>query len=119
MRGRAALGVIQYQPTPQNDFTGTGGEWVEFALCYVDVRPLRGQELFNAQQVQAQVTHSIETEFVYDVKPKMRVRVPRDVLVNVDEINDDANFRHFEITAAINVNEANRSLELLCIEKVY
>lgn len=118
MRGRNHLAVIQHQPTIPSDFTGTGGEWTEFAVCFADVRPLRGQELFNAQQVQAQVTHSIETEFVYDVKPKMRVKIVRDVLVNVSDITDDANCRFFEITAAINVNEANRSLEMLCIEKI-
>jgi len=117
MRGRAAVAVIQYQPTPQNDFDGTGGEWSEFAVCYVDIRPLRGIELFNAQQVQSQVTHSGETEFIAGVNSGMRVKVPRAVLANESNPGHDDNFRFFEITSAINVNEANRSLELLCIEK--
>lgn len=118
MSGRNHFATIQHQPTLPSDFTGTGGDWVEYAICFADVRPLRGQELFNAQQVQAQVTHSIETEYVYGVKPKMRIRVERDELVNINEPEHDDNFCLFEITAAINVNEANRSLELLCIEKI-
>lgn len=117
MRGRNHVAVIQYQPTQQNDFDATGGEWVEFAECFGDLRPLRGRELFEAQQVQSQVSHLFETEFVPGVTSSMRVRVAKVDLVNVDEPEDDANFRFFEIATVINVNEANRSLELQCIEK--
>jgi SPP1 family predicted phage head-tail adaptor len=118
MRGRAAIAVIQYQPTLRNDFDDSGGEWSEFSQCYADVRPLRGNELFNAQQVQSQVTHTIETEFIAGVTSAMRVKTPRPTLVNIDVPEHDANYRFFEIASVINPNEANRSLELLCIEKV-
>lgn len=118
MRDRNHEAAIQYQTSLLDDMTGIGGEWVEFAQCYADVRPLRGEELFHAQQVQAQATYLIETEFIPHVKPQMRVRVPQDELVNQDDIEADVNFRVFEIRSAINVNEANRSLELLCIETV-
>jgi SPP1 family predicted phage head-tail adaptor len=117
MRGRAAIAVIQYQPTLRNDFDDTGGEWVEFAPCYADVRPLRGIELFNAQQVQSQVTHTVETEFIAGVTSAMRIKAARSALVNIAEPDHDDNYRYFEIASVINPNESNRSLELLCIEK--
>jgi SPP1 family predicted phage head-tail adaptor len=118
MRGRAAIAVIQYQPTLRNDFDDSGGEWVEFSQCYADVRPLRGIELFNAQQVQSQVTHTIETEFIAGVTSAMRIKAARPALVNIGDPDHADNFRFFEIASVINPNEANRSLELLCIEKV-
>lgn len=117
MRGRTALGIIEHQATPINDFDGTGGEWREFARCYADIRPLRGRELFDAQQVQSQVTHNIETEFISGVTSAMRIKFAKTEQVNQNEENADENFRIFEIGSAINVNEANRSLELLCVEK--
>jgi SPP1 family predicted phage head-tail adaptor len=118
VRGRGAVAVIEYQPTPQNDFDGTGGDWVTFSNCYADVRPLRGRELIDAQQVQSHITHNIETEFVYGAHSGMRIKVRRQVLVTEDEPEHDDNYRFFEITSLVNVNEGNRSMELLCIEKV-
>jgi SPP1 family predicted phage head-tail adaptor len=117
VRGRAAVAEIGSHAAI-NDFDGTGGDWESFAQCYADIRPLRGRELFDAQQVQAHVTHAIETEFIYGVTAAMKVRVAKPELVNEDEPDAEENFRFFNIETVINVNEANRSLELLCTEKV-
>jgi len=103
MRGRSLVAEIQHRPTTFDELTGTGGEWEEFATVYADLRPLTGRELFSAQQVQSMVNFKLETEYVAGVTSEMRVAVSS---------------RVFEIETVLNVNESNRSLELLCVEKV-
>jgi SPP1 family predicted phage head-tail adaptor len=103
MRTRRTIGEIQKPKVP-------GDYWIEgeaiperFADCYCDIRPLSGQEQLLAQQTEATVTHRIGTEFIPGVTPEMKVV---------------AGGRVFEIVSVVNVNEANRSLELNCIEQV-
>ncbi len=86
----------------QSDFVDGPEEWVTVGHCYVDVRPLRGREYFDASSVESTITHKIETEFRSDVTSEMRLKVGES--------------RFFNIESVINVNEGNRSLELMCGE---
>lgn len=70
---------------------------------WADIQPLRGKELFAAQQVQA------------EVDLKVFVRYPETTLAAKDRVLFGT--RTFDILAVINSSERNRHLELLCKER--
>lgn len=103
MRSRRTIGEIQVQEENLDDYADAAPAWKRFAQVYADIRPLSGREQLEARQMQAIVTHRIETEYVAGVNAQMRFRTLEG--------------RVFDIQAAINVNELNRRLELLCTER--
>ena len=103
MRTRRFIGEIQKPKQPEDHWIGVDATPQKFADCFCDIRPLSGREQLLAQQAEATITHRIETEYMAGVTPEMRVV---------------AGGRIFEIVSVANVNEANRSLELSCIEQV-
>lgn len=100
MRSRQLKAEIQRKPL-QNDFVGGAAGWETIGHCYLDLRPVRGKEYYDASQLAATVTHKGETEYRNDVTEDMRLRIGTRVL---------------NIQSVINVNEANRSLELMLSE---
>lgn len=83
------------------------GEHVEdfqfFANRWAEIIPLSGRELWNAQQVQPDITHKVTIRYLTGVTPKMRVAYGS---------------RYFNILSVINVNEEGISQELMCMESV-
>jgi SPP1 family predicted phage head-tail adaptor len=75
--------------------------WSTFANAQASIEPISGREYFAAQTTQADVTHRISLRFIAGVIPKMRVKYGS---------------RIFGILSAINVNERNRELQLMCRE---
>ena len=75
--------------------------WSAFADVQASIEPISGREYFAAQTTQADVTHRISLRFIAGVIPKMRVKYGS---------------RIFGILSAINVNERNRELQLMCRE---
>lgn len=73
---------------------------------WASIEPLRGEELYAAQQVQAEVTHKIRLRYSTDVANLN----PKDQVIY--------GLRTFEILAVLNLLERNRELELLCKERV-
>jgi SPP1 family predicted phage head-tail adaptor len=102
MRGRRFKAIIEQQAAGDDFVEGGQGAWKKVADAYVDIQPLRGREAAEAAAVAPLVTHKLETEFNPAVTSGMRVSVSG---------------RIFHVESAINVREANRSLELLCIER--
>ena len=76
---------------------------VPFADCWANINTLSGREFQQAQQMEVEVSHKVTIRFRKDVK--------RSQLVLFGE-------RRFEIQYIINRDEANRFLELYCIERV-
>lgn len=81
-------------------------DWVDVATVWASVEPLSGRELFQARQVQADVTHRVYVRYRDDV----RANAARWRLVHRG--------RTFAIVSAVDLVERERFLELLCVERV-
>lgn len=85
---------------------GMGGimeTWQDVAVVWAAVEPLQGRELFEAQQVRAELSHRVRLRYRPDIAPKMR-------LIHKGRV--------FHIESVINRDERNRELVLLCAEEV-
>jgi SPP1 family predicted phage head-tail adaptor len=78
-------------------------EWVTFATRWASVEPLEGRELFEAHQVNAEVSHKIRLRWLADIVPKMRVKFAS---------------RYFTIDSVTNPAERNEELLMMCHEAV-
>ena len=86
--------------------------WVDVAITWAAIEPLRGDERFTAQQEVAQVTTRIRMRFIpLRIVPKMRVK-----FINLALDPDLTEL--YDILAVINVGQRNRELQLMCKETV-
>lgn len=76
--------------------------WSEVARPWASIKPLSGRELWMAQQVQADVTIAVRMRFRRGVDATMEL---------------DLGGRRLRIVAVLNLEERNRTLELLCQEQ--
>ncbi len=83
--------------------------WNAVATCWAAVKPLRGREFWQAQQVQSEVTHKVTTRWVDGVTTDHRILFRR---------RGGGKLRIFNIMSVINVEEDNVILEMLCKESV-
>ncbi len=72
--------------------------------AWADVQPLRGNELWRAQQVQPEVTSRVRMRYRSNMNSTRRL---------IDECCDGA---EYDVLAVIDVGGRNRELELLCKE---
>lgn len=90
--------------------TDAGGQpvYVHTPICtrWARVEPITGREVWNAEQVQADVTH------------RVTVRFDETIQANAVRWSFDYNGRIFEVRSARDIDEARRFLELLCVEQV-
>lgn len=85
---------------------GAGGyieTWIAVATVWADVYPLKGQELYQAQQVQANLSHRVTIRYRAGVEPSMRLQYGT---------------RTLAIEAVIDPEERHRELILMCSEVV-
>ena len=95
---------IQQELTTQNSFGEPTQTWVNFLSgLFCSIEPIRGKEYFASDQVNAEVSHRIRMRYIGGIHPKMRVKYCN---------------RYFDIIDAINVLEANKKLELMCVEVI-
>src|SRR5690242_6032167 len=84
--------------SPQQDAGGAPDEsWTSFATTYAEIAPLRGRELFAAQQVNAEVTGTIRIRYREGVTSAMRVTFQG---------------RHYDILAVVDPLERHQELLL-------
>ena|ERR1043166_7876409 len=95
--------VIEQATETQNARGEAVPTWSTFATVFASIEPLSGRELFTAQQRVADVTHVVRLPYQPGVLPKMRLNY---------------NGRLFNILTVLNLQEANRKLELLAREIV-
>lgn len=107
--GKLRHRVVIEKNTPSLDAYGQpvpgwppGGGAV-FALRWASVEPLRGRELFTAQQVKPDVTHRVRLRWLKGLTTAMRIRHAG---------------RYLNIDSIINRDERNIELELICHEAV-
>lgn len=81
---------------------GEGEEtWVDRGTIWAEIRPLRGNEFWMAQQVNSKITHKITTRYYQ----------------NIDSVNRlKFGDRLFEIISVINPDERCSELNFLCEE---
>lgn len=83
---------------------GAGGyteTWSVVANVYADVYPLKGQERYDAQQIQATQSHRVTIRYRAGITPDMRVKYGARIL---------------RIDAVIDPEERHRELILMCSE---
>lgn len=96
---RVILQVSTKARTTGGDVTET---WTDYATVWAKIRPLRGREYYNAQQIQTENYVEITIRFRHNVTPEWRINYGR---------------RYFNIETVINPDESNQYLELICTEE--
>ena len=94
---------IQYDNGAQDSYGQWVPSWTKLVDWHGSIEPLSGNELWRAQQVQAEVTHRIRIRYRASITPRNRIVFGT---------------RNFDILAVLNHDEKNRELELLCKEVV-
>ena len=95
--------TIQKLEEVDDGYGGIEEKWQDMITVWAVVEPLRGNERYTAQQVQAELTHKVTIRYKPGIKPDMRLKYGDRIL---------------EIEAVIDVEERHRWLELLCSEVV-
>ena len=75
--------------------------WSDGDTIWADIRPLRGDEFYKAQQVSAKITHKIITRYRRDINNITRLKFGE---------------RYFNVLAVMDPGERRRELNLLCEE---
>lgn len=115
---RRHLAIFERPIAPQSNLSAEKTEYTEVAKAFVDLNPLTGRELIQAQQVQAQTTHKVNliwTPTVSAINSACRMKIAKPVAVNND-VKDEVNYRIFNLESVLNVREENRVMELMVME---
>lgn len=100
-------GVIEHLGAKSDTVSDSGesqAEWTEFKTVWMSIEPLRGRELFAAQEYHNETTVRIRMRFLEGVTPKMRV------------LYED---KYYPILAIVDPGLRHRELELMCTEGVH
>jgi|SRR5208283_3411625 len=92
--------------TTTDDLGGVGG-YTSFWTGWAAVSALQGRELYNAQQIIAEVSHKIVLRWIPGVLAKQAVQF----------VGPGSVTRTFQIQAVLNPDERTRELNLLCLER--
>ncbi len=97
--------TIESRTTSQDAYKDTVESWSTVGTYWACIRPASGREQVVAEQLQAQVTHSIvmRHQGATSITPKMRVTFGS---------------RTFHIQSVTNVDERNYMLQLYAVEVV-
>ena len=94
---------IQSATETTNEAGGNVQTWATLNTRWASIKPLAGRELFNAQQVKADVTHKICLRYHETLTPHMRFKFGS---------------RIFNIASAINPDSQRVEHECLCKEEI-
>ena len=107
--------TIQTRPsTAQNEYgEPSSTSWHDDTDTFAGIWPLRGTEYHQANQGQSQVSHKIQMRWMpladgTAINPRCRIKW------HDPELEAD---RYFEIVSVINIDERNRTIQLMCSEK--
>jgi SPP1 family predicted phage head-tail adaptor len=93
--------TIQRLEVTKDEFNADIESWVDVTTVWAHIEPLRGREYWQAKQVVGEVTGRITIRYRKSIDEKMRV------------VYGD---KTYNILAVINVEEKNRTLQLLVKE---
>lgn len=87
--------TIEAPPDPDNltSFGEVDGDWTTFASGWAAIEPLSGRELFNAQQIHADISLQVKMWYVPDVTPKMRLKIGTRYLY-IEQVTEPFSRRH-------------------------
>lgn len=95
---------IQVALNSRDGYGASTQEWITFLnRIRALVEPLSGKEFFAAQQVNAEITHSIKIRYRTGIKPAMQVKF---------------GVRYFDIKSVIDIKEERREMYLMCVEVI-
>lgn len=95
--------TIQTQTATQGTFGEPADTWTDVDTVWASVEPLSGREFLDARQMQADVTTRVTIRYLAGVIPSMRVKYGT---------------RTLDILGVVNREERDRTMELMCREKV-
>lgn len=98
LRQRVTLQQVTRVPNQYGEMVET---WADVATLYAAVEPLRGREFFDAEQVQADISHRVRIRYYPGVDSMMRFRFGT---------------RYLYVNTAINVDERRREMHCMCRE---
>jgi SPP1 family predicted phage head-tail adaptor len=98
---RDKLITLQRRGSAQDSVGQTVETWTDISQAWATIKPITGREYFNASGERAEVTHRVSIWWISGVAPRDRVLYRS---------------RVFDIKSAINVDERNKDLELMCVE---
>ncbi len=108
MAGRLDTRVtIQSETETEDDHHEPIKVWSDLAEVWAWVQPLSGREFFEGQESRGEVSHRITIRYSRDVMEVDRTH----------RIRFGSPLRTLDVQAVINRNEANRWLELMCLER--
>lgn len=92
--------------SPQKTEMGSADQaWADVVTVWADIRPLQGTKLFNAQQVQSDVTTEIEIRYRAGVTAKMRAKHGTNLYDIEAVIQPDARPIRLVLHCSIGVND--------------
>lgn len=92
------------KPAPTTNSLGEAVPgWTVVYTTWASIEPLSGRELWQAVQVQADVTHKVRVRYHSGLDPTWIVKYQG---------------RQFNVMSVLNIEERSRVLELLCMEQV-
>jgi len=94
---------LQGSANAQDEYGEQSKVWATEESIFASIQPLRGQELLEYQQINAELTHSIIIRHTSNATPAKRIKFGT---------------RIFDISVVRNIDERNVMQELLCKEKV-
>lgn len=95
--------IVIQQYVPSQDSSGSTTEtWGTLATVWAAIRPLHGREYYAANQAQIEMTHEVTIRWRRDVSAENRVLFGS---------------RTFDVKAAVNPDEANEWIILMCLER--
>lgn len=80
--------------------------WTDYYTCRAAIEPLQGRELMAAMQIQANISHRVSIRWPgasIMLSPKMRIV---------------RGARYFDVQAVLDLNESQREMQILCLERV-
>ncbi len=94
---------IEESVETRTDDGGVSSGWASIGTAWAWVRGLRGKELFSAQMINPLTTHKITMHYRAGIDSQLR-------------LVDMTGSRIFNIESVVNVDERNRTLEMVCTE---
>lgn len=65
--------TIQHVTETQNDYGEAEENWKNFVTCWAEVKPVRGKEFFEADQINARIDTIFRIRWADGISPKMRI----------------------------------------------
>jgi len=100
MRTRAE---VQLATESQNSYGEPQLTWGTKFKRWINIKPLQGDELWKAKQINAETTHRVRMHYESSLEPTHRLKVGARIL---------------SILSMINIDNRNKTWELLCKEDV-